>query len=498
MRYRYLAGMMVMAVAMLTFPLNAAWAQYYHVTGHLTDTRGQPIWNVNLDIYDSLTGDLYNVPGDHTDQAGFYDVFLYTGTYYIEYNAPPGERLVSETRYDIVVNGNTVVDVVLQDGFFLSGRVKDSNGAGINHLDIDVDDSATGRRILTPHDKTDANGDYQVVAPSGVFDLTYQPPEGNRSVAVRLLSAPINADTTVNVSLESGFFVSGWVVDEGGAPLYDIDLDADDLLTGLRINTPRDNTDLTGHYSIVIPGGSFKIIFDPLLQTNLAPSMLDTVIITADTVLDTVTLLNGAWLSGVVTDAQGGPVEGAYLDVFDSITHDFVITLRNSTDSTGAYGVAVSPDVYELVMNPPEGSGLGQGLYSSVSVVHDTTVDFVLGSAGIGGDESNGGTGIPRGVLLSQNYPNPFNPETTIRYSLPEPGPGDLTREGGDVPVRLEVFDLRGRLVRLLVDRALGPGEYDVVWNGRNDRGLPVSSGVYLYRLRYGSSNILRKMVVEK
>lgn len=174
-----------------------------------------------------------------------------------------------------------------------SSTLTDSHGAGIYNLDIDVDDVVTGQRILTPHDKTDTNGDYQVVVPSGLFDLTYQPPPGNRSVAVTLPGVTINNDTTVDVSLEDGFFVSGWVVDEEGNALSGIDLDADDLVTGQRINTPKDNTDDSGHYEIVIPAGSFKIVFDPLLRTDLAPSMLDTVIITADTVLDTVTLLNG-------------------------------------------------------------------------------------------------------------------------------------------------------------------------------------------------------------
>ena len=488
------------AFALLLLQFTAARAQYYYVSGHVTDSHGVGIWNVNLDIFDSETGDLINVPGDHTDQNGYYIVFLFTGTYDIEYNAPPGERLVSEVRRNIVVQSDITVDVVLEDGFFLSGRVTDSQGAGIYQLDIDVDDAVTGERILTPHDKTDTNGDYQVVVPPGLFDLTYQPPPGSRSVAVTIPGATIHADTTVDVSLEDGFFVSGWVVDEAGAPLSGIDLDADDLETGQRINTPRDNTDDAGHYEIVIPPGTFKIIFDPLLRTDLAPAMLDTVVITADTVLDTVTLLNGVWLSGQVTDGQGGPVVGAYLDVFDSATERFVITLRNKSDSTGTYGVSVPPGVYDLVMHPPEGSALGEGSYTSVSVLGDTTVDFVLGPAGIGDEGAGGGASIPSGFVLFQNCPNPFNPQTTIRYRLPETGPASGAEAEPPRPdrARLEVFDLRGRLVRRLVDRVLGAGDHQVVWDGRDDRGGAVASGVYLYRLRYGSYTLSRKLVIQK
>ena len=489
---------LILGFVITLFISPTAWAQYYHVTGHVTDTNGAGVWNVNLDIFDSETGDPINVPGDHTDQNGYYDVFLFTGTYDIEYKAPTGVRLVSEVRRNIVVQSDVVVDVVLEDGFFLSGRVTDSHGTGVYQLDIDVDDAVTGERILTPHDKTDSNGDYQIVVPAGLFDLTYQPPAGSRLVAVVLPSVAINRDTTVNVSLEDGFFVSGWVVDEGGTGLYDIDLDANDIFSGERIPTPRDNTDDTGHYEIVLPVGTFSIIFDPLLRTDLAPSILDTVPITADTVLDTVTLLNGVQLSGQVTDAQGGPVEGADLDVFDSATQRSVLTLHDNSDSTGNYGATVPPGVYDLVMNPPPESNLGGAFFPSVSVLNDTTVDFVLGIAGIGGDREDGGNRVPRSFDLSQNYPNPFNPQTTIRYRLPALRSEDRVEESATRHVCLDVFDIRGHLVRALVDRALAPGNYSVVWDGRDSRGKPVVSGVYIYRLRYGPYSLLRKMVVCK
>jgi len=95
----------------------------------------------------------------------------------------------------------------------------------------------------------------------------------------------------------------------------------------------------------------------------------------------------------------------------------------------------------------------------------------------------------PLAFSLSQNYPNPFNPSTTIAFSVPDHGSGTTS---------LRVYDVRGRLVRSLVDENLIPGSYRVHWDGRTERGEPVSSGVYLYRLERGDKIFVRKMTVTR
>ncbi len=88
-------------------------------------------------------------------------------------------------------------------------------------------------------------------------------------------------------------------------------------------------------------------------------------------------------------------------------------------------------------------------------------------------------------LALHQNSPNPFNPSTTIRYYLPE-----------RMRVRLEVFDVSGRLVARLADGEQSPGEKAVQWDGRGMRGERASSGVYYYRLQAGKEVISRTMVL--
>ncbi|MDZ7360685.1 MAG: T9SS type A sorting domain-containing protein [candidate division KSB1 bacterium] len=81
-------------------------------------------------------------------------------------------------------------------------------------------------------------------------------------------------------------------------------------------------------------------------------------------------------------------------------------------------------------------------------------------------------TPVPLTFNLAQNYPNPFNPSTTITYALPKPS-----------EVQLTVYNAFGQKVRTLVDDKQAPGNYQVVWNGTNDAGESVATGVYFYKI---------------
>jgi len=88
---------------------------------------------------------------------------------------------------------------------------------------------------------------------------------------------------------------------------------------------------------------------------------------------------------------------------------------------------------------------------------------------------------------LAGNYPNPFNPTTTISF--------DMASEGNVV---IEVYSVKGQLVRKLVNGVRGVGSYKVVWDGRDDSGRGVSSGVYFYRMVTGDYKNVKKMVMVK
>jgi hypothetical protein len=107
-------------------------------------------------------------------------------------------------------------------------------------------------------------------------------------------------------------------------------------------------------------------------------------------------------------------------------------------------------------------------------------------SVGEGGEVS-----LPGAYRLWQNFPNPFNPSTTIAFEIP--GNPEVSQ-----PVRLTIYDIRGRTIRDLIESSLEPGRYKIHWDGRDDRGLVVASGIYLYTLRAGGEALTRKMMILK
>ena len=94
-------------------------------------------------------------------------------------------------------------------------------------------------------------------------------------------------------------------------------------------------------------------------------------------------------------------------------------------------------------------------------------------------------TSLPQVFSLSQNYPNPFNSDTVIRFALPQSG-----------EVELAVFNLAGQQVATLVQGQWEAGSYAVRWDGRDEGGKGLASGVYLYRLRAGKQVETRKLAL--
>ncbi|HNQ43838.1 MAG TPA: FlgD immunoglobulin-like domain containing protein, partial [Candidatus Cloacimonadota bacterium] len=88
---------------------------------------------------------------------------------------------------------------------------------------------------------------------------------------------------------------------------------------------------------------------------------------------------------------------------------------------------------------------------------------------------------------LSGNYPNPFNPETTIRFSIKDSG-----------RVRINIYNLKGQMVRSLIDGNLSAGNHYLVWDGKDDRGNNVASGLYLYRMETAGYTASKKMMLMK
>ena len=157
----------------------------------------------------------------------------------------------------------------------------------------------------------------------------------------------------------------------------------------------------------------------------------------------------------------------------------------------------ICPVVKEGPMNQGENPTLDERghQYNAVFKIHRYPVDYPafdgkdmtpgdpieIYPTGVDDAEEN----IPEQFELNQNYPNPFNPKTVIGYRLPVSS-----------HVQLKVFDLMGQEIKRLVNELQSAGRHKVIWNGTNNLGEKVSSGVYFYKLQSNGNLQIRKMTL--
>jgi hypothetical protein len=137
------------------------------------------------------------------------------------------------------------------------------------------------------------------------------------------------------------------------------------------------------------------------------------------------------------------------------------------------------------------GASIATGAFLGKDVIIGgaTQVNLATAFSGLKKESDGGefapGPEIPVTYALEQNYPNPFNPTTTITYQLPE-----------QRDVTLTVYNILGQVVKSLVQNVQAAGIYAIRWDGTNDHGTGVSSGMYIYRLKAGNFVQSRKMMM--
>jgi hypothetical protein len=130
------------------------------------------------------------------------------------------------------------------------------------------------------------------------------------------------------------------------------------------------------------------------------------------------------------------------------------------------------------------------GIYTDGTALAGTTYVYRVGAVSREGEWYSQNVSIaipPKPTTLYQNYPNPFNPSTNIAFYLASPG-----------HVSLVIYDVRGSVVRTLMDEAKPVGRYTAIWNGKNEGGRQTASGVYYYRLIAGKATFTKKLVIAR
>lgn len=237
-----------------------------------------------------------------------------------------------------------------------------------------------------------------------------------------------------------------------GKAVLNVTLVNDELLSGLQIPLQFAN-DLVILDSVVFGARTLGFTGDDILRadTNLGGTS------------NTVTL--------VVVPLQTGTI---------AIGSDVIASLYISRNGGSSADTAL---VTDTIVQPAGGLLLAD----TASATYGFRPQFEAGVVRAGTAVGDDPTLLPMAYDLSQNYPNPFNPSTAFRVSLPVAS-----------HVTLDVFNLLGQRVTRLYDAPAPAGYLDIVWDGRDDHGRQVGSGVYFYRVLAGDFRQVRKMVLLK
>ena len=164
---------------------------------------------------------------------------------------------------------------------------------------------------------------------------------------------------------------------------------------------------------------------------------------------------------------------GANIDLsMSSSVGPFTLGASSADTTNAAFAIVTGTSLNELIAN----ARLAQKDYAAMGygVRYATGVE-------------NEAASLPTQFALDQNYPNPFNPSTSIRFALPQ-----------QAQTSLVIYDILGREVRTLVNNTMNAGNYQVVWDGRNNVGVQAATGVYVYRIQSDKFVDVKKMLLLK
>ena len=369
-----------LAFAILVGPASAA-----TLSGRVADGRGLPVSGVRLqalsvgertDIADRL---------GTTDGDGRYSFWLPPGLYTIRFLPPAGGRLVAVEERDVNLFTDRTLDETLQGGWAIFGKVlrQDTGGPAVN-VDLDFEDLVTGNDIFTPGDDTDANGEYSVIVPEGLYNVTFDGPNpgggGPPLLAHGLVEeVSVCADTGLpTVTLPPGFRVTGLAADGGANPVEGANPEFRVSGSGEPEFTKKDESDDQGEFESIVRAGTYDVVIFPPFGSSLTSATVASVVVSADVDLGTVILAQGISLTGSVVDPEGATLREVDLDVFTSSGGEPVPIPFDRTDRAGSYSIHLPDGTYDIDFTPLVNSLVDPATESSVHVDRPTVLPVEL------------------------------------------------------------------------------------------------------------------------
>ncbi len=314
-------------------------------------------------------------------------------------------------------------------------------------------------------------------------------------VVVTVNPSPVaDAGTDIDIVIGSSTAIGGSPTASGGTAPYTYSwtptTGLDDATLANPTATPTDTTT----YTVVVTDASGCTDTDDI-TVNVLPLVSITITPITST---TIPASGGSFQFQVQITNNSASVQ--IVDVWNVITKPgggmVDVSLGPWLNINLAPGQTNTPDA--LTQNVPAGAPPGTYGYAfNVGTLPGTILDSdnlpfnkTVGSAqaeseGLtAGDE---GPALPAVFALGQNYPNPFNPTTTISFTLPESG-----------KIKLTIYNMMGKRIKTLYHGQATAGRHQVVWNAKNEQGVKVASGVYIYKLEANNFQAMKRLILMK
>lgn len=352
------------------------------IEGRVVDETGLPLPFVDLDFFDPISGQATVFSGDFSDDLGLFQVKVTPAFWDVRFSATAStstSALVPVLLSDVAIFDSVDIgDVILRDGYILSGTVLNSGGSVVVDADIDVRDVITGDKILTPGDNTNGAGVFNVLAPAGDWQLEIDPPQGSQLVSsLTLFNLPLGGTNLGSLVLEDGFSVVGTVVNSTGQVVPETDLDFIISATQIEIPTAHDNANSSGDFSVQVVPDTYDIAFRPRFVSGLAPLVVPAVVVAANTDMGNVTLPDGFALTGTVV-AGLTPVSEVEITLTESGSGVAMYLFGNDSDGLGTFALRQVPGIYDVTATPLAGSGFNPVVVPGVDLNSDVNLAIDL------------------------------------------------------------------------------------------------------------------------
>ena len=479
---------------------------FTYITVHAEDTTSEiDYYGDALILSDSVSYEIRKLP------TGFYKVNTANSDSFVSvyYNNKPDWETANPVRAK-EDSTTTNIDFTLALGGKITGTVTLPGASSVSEL-VFATNTSTGDYYYGIASGSGSSGSYQIVGlPTGSYKVNIYNSGGYLGEYYNDKPDESSADTVqvglggirpnVDFALTLGGIIKGTISSSAKGPLKGVFVYAF-TTTNPYWYESYGSTNASGIYRIdKLRSGYYKILaygdttYAPKYYNNKTSwSIADSVLVTvSDSVSGkNIALEVGGSISGHVYGQGGVPLSGAIVSASGAFDQ-FGVSKWKITPADGSYLIGGLPTGYYRVRaydgcNYIYYNNKTAWIYADTVLVNmpsnTPNINFNFPSAV--GDEETQPSVRPTEFELSQNYPNPFNPGTQIEYTLQK-----------KALVNLEIYNLLGQKVKMLMNEYQSPGSYHILWDGKNEQNLTVASGVYFYRLKVNGAVQTKRMVL--